>query len=81
MVVGDDVADTVCIFKKDQWCANQFRFLSVTDVSQLMVPMDGVIGLAPDDPFNGPSFVATLFSQGVIDKKMIGLMITTASTG
>lgn len=38
--------------------------------------MDGVIGLAPDDISNGPSFISTLKDQGVIDKKMFGLMIT-----
>ena len=41
-----------------------------------MYPIDGVIGLAPDDPTNGPSFIATLASQGKIDKKMVGLMLT-----
>lgn len=46
-----------------------------------MVAMDGVIGLAPDDPTNGPSFIATLYNQGKIDKKMLGLMITTANSG
>lgn len=79
--MGDDVADTVCIFKKDQWCAEKFRFLSVTDVKEAMTAMDGVIGLAPDDPSNGPSFIATLFDQGKIDKKMLGIMITEASSG
>ena len=38
--------------------------------------MDGVIGLAPDDISNGPSFISTLKDQGVIDKKMFRLMIT-----
>lgn len=46
-----------------------------------MTPMDGVIGLAPDDPSNGPSFIATLADQGKIDKKMVGLMLTTVNQG
>ena len=40
-----------------------------------MVAMDGVIGLAPDDPSNGPNFIATLKNQKVIDSKMFGIML------
>jgi hypothetical protein len=32
-----------------------------------MIPMQGVIGLAPDDPSNGPSFVAALVDQKKLD--------------
>jgi acetamidase/formamidase len=67
--------------EKSKWCAVNFRFLSVTDVKSSMAPMDGVLGLAPDDPSNGPSFIATLFNQGTIDKKMLGLMLTQSSSG
>eukprot|EP00347_Sterkiella_histriomuscorum_P017906 403347527 len=81
VVVGDDIQDTVCIFDKKQWCADKFRFLTVTDVLDSMTPMDGVIGLAPDDQYNGPSFIATLFEQKKIDKKMLGIMITTVDSG
>lgn len=76
-MVGDDVIDTVCIFKKEGYCAKNFRFLAVTNVDKRMIEMDGVIGLAPDDPENGPSFIATLADQGVIDKKMFGFIIGT----
>jgi hypothetical protein len=41
--------------------------------------MDGMLGLAPDDPMNGPSFIATLYNQGIISSKIFGLLITQAS--
>jgi hypothetical protein len=44
-----------------------------------MIPMDGVIGLAPDDPANGPSFIATLKNQGKVDDKMFGFMFGDSS--
>lgn len=37
--------------------------------------------MAPDDPKNGPSFVATLVDQKVIDRKMVGIMITGPDQG
>jgi hypothetical protein len=33
----------------------------------------GILGLAPDDPMNGPSFVAKLKTDGVIPQKTVGL--------
>jgi hypothetical protein len=36
--------------------------------------MDGMIGLAPDDPANGPSFVAALYDSKIIDKKLFGFI-------
>jgi len=33
----------------------------------------GILGLAPDDPMNGPSFVAKLQTDGVIPQKTVGL--------
>ncbi len=44
-----------------------------------LAPMDGMIGLAPDDPSNGPSFIATLFEDGVIPSKVFGLFIAPGS--
>ena len=63
-VVGDDWFDTVCVgnVPSDATtnCAKQFRFLAVTDIAQNLTPMDGMLGLGPDDPSNGPSYVAAL---------------------
>ena len=37
---------------------------------------DGILGLSPDDTKNGPSFVANLKNQGLIDKKMISFYLS-----
>jgi hypothetical protein len=38
----------------------------------------GILGIAPDDPHNGPSFVAKLHDDGVVEKKMISLLLQKA---
>lgn len=40
-----------------------------------MLDIDGGIGLAPDDPRNGESFVTALQEQGVVSEKMFGLIL------
>lgn len=81
-VVGDDWFDTVCIGNtpsdSNANCVKQFRFLSVTDIAPYLTPMDGMLGLGPDDPSNGPSYVAALYESGVIGRKMFGLKFGTA---
>jgi hypothetical protein len=74
-VKGDDIIDTVCIYKKEGYCAEEFRFLSVDKVDAKMLSVDGVIGLAPDDPSNGPSFIASLHKQFIISEKKFGLIM------
>lgn len=81
-VVGDDWFDTVCIgnvpSESKTNCVKQFRFLAVTDIAPNLTPMDGMIGLGPDDPSNGPSYVASLFNSGLIGRKMFGLIFGNA---
>ncbi len=38
--------------------------------------MDGMLGLGPDDPSNGPSFVAEIANQGIVTHKMFGLIMS-----
>ena len=40
----------------------------------------GILGMAPDDPQNGPSFVGKLKSDGVISQKTVGLQINKYPT-
>lgn len=40
-----------------------------------MAKIDGVVGLGPDDPSNGPSYISELYNQGVIGKKMFGIQV------
>ena len=49
-----------------------FRFL-VVDSAKNFAKLDGIIGLAPDDLSNGPSFLAELYNQKIIDKKLISI--------
>lgn len=75
-VTGDDYKDTVCFYqtKTDQTCVKDFRFLSVFSYDPRIIDMDGMAGLAPDDPANGPSFVAALYNAKIIEKKMFGFI-------
>lgn len=41
--------------------------------------MDGILGIAPDDPSNGPSFISSLMTGKVITSKVFGLLITPAA--
>ena len=43
-----------------------------------MTSLDGIIGLAPDVPENGPSYTAMLYNTKLIDKKQITLDLTTS---
>jgi len=70
-VTGDDYPDKVCV-NNLQTCVNPFRFISVTDLDPRIIPIDGMVGLAPDDPNNGPSFVAALYDNNMISQKMFG---------
>lgn len=50
-------------------CISGFEFFTVTDISSSIFFDDivgGGLGLGLDLPDNGPSFVSTLFDQGVI---------------
>lgn len=47
--------------------------MSVIDLHPRMTPIDGMLGLGPDDPSNGPSYVAALYNSGKIGRKMFGL--------
>ncbi len=42
---------------------------------------DGILGLAPDTTYNGPSFVGNLKSQGVIDNTMISFYLSRNDSG
>lgn len=59
---------------KPATCLNSFTFLSATDISSNILPIDGILGLAPNDPSNPPSIVAALYNQGLIQNNMFGFM-------
>jgi len=73
-VTGDDYKDTVCMVTGKSICVDNFRFLSVFSFDPRMIDMDGMAGLAPDGEENGPSFVAALYDNKLIEKKMFGFV-------
>ncbi len=72
-MTGDDWNDTVSIINKETKIDN-FRFLSIWDFDPRMIHMDGMVGLAPDDPENGPSIVQALYDANLIEAKMFGFI-------
>jgi hypothetical protein len=50
-------------------------FFEVTDFKDITLSpyYSGIMGMAPDDPQNGPSFVAKLKADGKISTKTVGL--------
>ena len=70
-IVADLYTDKVC-FNNAQHCVDDFPFLSIAE-SENLTNLDGFIGLAPDDPSNGESFVGYLKKAGRIDKKFVAI--------
>ena len=58
---GNDYIDNVCIETLNT-CIPKFEFVAITEASVNLPPLDGVIGLAPDDPSNGPSYISMLYN-------------------
>lgn len=44
------------------------------DLHKDFTPLDGMLGLGPDDPSNGPSYVAALAEAGIVDRKIFGMV-------
>jgi len=64
----------VCI-NKDTDCVDKFKFFAIS--SQMGLDSeDGILGLSPDEFGNGPSFVAALKQQNLIDQKMISFYLS-----
>jgi len=70
---GEDYLDTLCI-GSTKFCIKDFRFFSATHVDERIVPMAGIAGLGPDHPDNPPSFIAAMYDQKLIEKKMFGFI-------
>jgi hypothetical protein len=39
-----------------------------------MTPLQGMLGMAPDDPSNGPSYVSALHDSNIIDNRQVGMI-------
>lgn len=51
-----------------------FSFLAA-DVCFANVSIDGYVGISPDDPSNGPSFVTALHNAGIISDNMVSIKL------
>ena len=56
-------------------CISNFTFISITEVINFSTGIQGILGLGPDDPSNGPSFVTSLYNLKVLSKSMFGLQL------
>ena len=79
-LLGRTTTDVACLVTSDlrRVCSwKGFTFFEVTNIQgyTLNANYSGILGIAPDDPSNGPSFVATLNNDGYIHSKMISLLL------
>ncbi len=79
-VLGRTTNDKMCLetnWGKDICVETGFSFFEVTKTEgiALLSQYSGILGVAPDDKATGPSFVDKLKEEGIIDRKMISLLI------
>jgi hypothetical protein len=83
-LIGDTRIDEVCVYEgtKNKICVfNEFTFFEVTSMNgiELSSNYSGILGLAPDNPSNGPSFITSMKNKGVISRRMLGMQINNSS--
>ena len=71
---GQILADDVCIDPLNQYCSKNFTFLGITK-QEGFDDADGILGLSPDIPQNGPSFVQKLREANLIDFKIVSFFV------
>lgn len=77
-LIGRTTTDLTCLnitAEKSTCVEKGFTFFEIlkTENLNLASQYSGILGIAPDDPSNGPSFVAKLKAEGYIDKKMLSI--------
>ena len=68
------VSDKVCISNSSD-CVDNFKFYAISSQTGLDSE-DGILGLSPDELGNGPSYVAALKQQNLIDQKMVSFFLS-----
>jgi hypothetical protein len=76
-VVGLVTEDKVCITTANAYCIGNLTFLTVTNMRGFERSIDGIIGLALDNPENGPNYVNSLYDSGAISQKIFGVILGT----
>ena len=73
---GGTIKDTLCI-EQNNVCVEEFEFFVIrnqTDETRnAIMRTDGVMGLAPDQADNGPSFLTSLRARGIITHHQVGV--------
>ena len=75
---GTFVADRVCLRKGI--CVSDFGFLKITKEIGLY-RINGILGLAPDENGNGPSFIGAMRDEGLIDEEIATFWLNDNSIG
>ncbi len=68
--------DNICVSNADAYCMTNFTFLTLTE-QENMPDIEGIIGIAPDDPANGPCDVASLYNANKLGQKVFGIAFQT----
>jgi hypothetical protein len=77
---GNTYKDTVCVGNKGDPCVNDFEFFLIsndTEQGSVLQKCDGIMGLAPDEEDNGPSYMTSLRNISLIDKLQISFQMTS----
>lgn len=78
-MTGYMVSDDVCLDTTATYCANDFDFLAIT--SEQNFDWDGILGLSPPAPSNGPSYIKALYDSGVISEYTATFWLNLDSVG
>lgn len=79
-LLGTTTTDKVCLSgsEKTPTCLLKgFTFFEITSMKDinLTTSYSGILGIAPDDPTNGPSFLAKLKTDNYINEKVLALLM------
>ena len=75
------MADRVCLsdYNNLQTCVTNFGFFLITKQTGLSA-YNGILGLSPNAGQNGPSYVGTLYSQGLIQQEIVSFQLNAQGT-
>jgi hypothetical protein len=79
LLIGDTRIDQVCVYigTHNKTCVyTGFTFFEITSISgPKLGEYSGILGLAPDDPNNGPSYISAMKNSDLISRRMLGMQI------
>lgn len=81
---GYSVKDSVCVGTKATPCINDFEFFVInndTEQRSALQRCDGIMGLAPDNDDNGPSYMTSLRNLSLISKLQVSMLMQSMNGG